>query len=156
MLRRLFSLAMLAGLAFLAMAACAADAQPTPTPFRRSSPPPPPRAPVPTASAASPTPATPEPPGIPVSVNLKDPGGSGGTYQFDPSELTFSVADRITFTFTAETEFHTFTVDDLGIDVPMDSGTTDTLTFIFDKPGTYDLICIPHESQGMVGTITVQ
>ena len=95
--------------------------------------------------------------GISVSVDLEDPG-DGGTYRFDPSEFTFKVGDTVTFTLSAETEFHTFTVtdDELCIDIPMESGTTDTFTFTFDKPGTFDLICIPHEGNGMVGTITVE
>lgn len=56
----------------------------------------------------------------------------------------------------AETEFHTFTVDDLGIDMELDSGETKTLTYTFDKAGVYKLICIPHEALGMVGEIVVQ
>ena len=75
---------------------------------------------------------------------------------FDPSEFTFSVGDTITLQLTAEGEFHTFTVDDLGIDVSVEPGQPAALTFTFDRAGTFDLICIPHEFQGMVGTITVR
>ena len=38
----------------------------------------------------------------------------------------------------------------------VEAGDTESLTFTFDEPGTYDLICIPHESLGMVGKIIVQ
>lgn len=62
----------------------------------------------------------------------------------------------MTFDLSAETDFHTFTIDDLGIDVEVDGGTTQTLTFTFDKTATFDLICIPHQALEMVGTITVQ
>ena len=89
-----------------------------------------------------------------VCVTLDDPGG-GGTYAFDPSDFVFRVGDTVTFDLSAETDFHTFTIDDLGIDVEVDGGTTQTLTFTFDKTGTFDLICIPHQAL-MVGTITVQ
>ena len=88
-------------------------------------------------------------------VSLEDPSGSGA-YKFGPSEFTFSVGDTITLELTSEGEFHTFTVDDLGIDVSVDAGQTETLTFAFDEAGTFDLICIPHEALGMVGTITVR
>jgi len=57
---------------------------------------------------------------------------------------------------TSETELHTFTVDDLNIDQSVDAGETVGFSFKFDKPGTYLLICIPHESQGMIGKITVE
>ena len=49
-----------------------------------------------------------------------------------------------------------FTVDDLGIDVEVEAGETSELVFTFDEPGTYDFICLPHESLGMVGQIIVQ
>jgi plastocyanin len=35
----------------------------------------------------------------------------------------------------------------------LDAG--DTFEFTFDEPGTYRYFCIPHEDQGMVGTIVV-
>ena len=75
---------------------------------------------------------------------------------FDPSQFTFDVGDRVTFTLWGETEFHTFTVGDLDIDVDVDEGTTETFSFTFDQPGTFQLICIPHEALGMTGTITVK
>ena len=72
-----------------------------------------------------------------------------------PSEMTFSVGETVTFTMTSETEFHTFEVDDLDIYWEVDAGDTQTRTFTFDSPGTYELICTPHNAQGMIGTITV-
>ena len=93
--------------------------------------------------------------GTPHSVALQDVGGSG-EYVYAPNEFAFSVGEKVTFTFTAETEFHTFTVDDLEIDVSVDAESSEKFTFTFDKPGTYNIICIPHETQGMLGTITVQ
>ena len=85
----------------------------------------------------------------------QDLGGSG-VYAFSPKDLAFSVGDCVQFTITAETELHTFTVDDLGIDRSLDVGETITFTFTFDQPGVFKLVCIPHEANGMVGTITVQ
>ena len=70
--------------------------------------------------------------------------------------MTFKVGDSINFVIESETEFHTFTVEDLGIDASADSGESVEFNFKFDRAGTFQLICIPHESQGMVGTITVQ
>jgi plastocyanin len=82
--------------------------------------------------------------------------GGSGKYRFNPDELTFSVGDELTLVLTSETEFHTFTVKDLDIDVAVDAGKSESLTFKFDTPGTYELICIPHQSLGMRGAITVE
>ena len=53
--------------------------------------------------------------GTPITVVNEDVGGSGA-YAFNPAEINVSVGDTVTFTLTAETEFHTFTVEDLDID----------------------------------------
>ena len=104
------------------------------------------------------TPAAAPEPSIPddsVKIINRDQSGSG-EYRFDPSELTFKVGQEVTFALVAQTEFHTFTVDGLGIDVSIDAGTTELFTFAFAKAGTYNLICIPHESLGMTGQIVVE
>lgn len=88
-----------------------------------------------------------------VDVAMND---AGGNYIFEPGDLTFSTGETVQFNLSSETEFHSFVVDDLGIEVEVEGGETDTLTFTFDKPGVYTLICVPHETLGMVGTITVQ
>ena len=112
--------------------------------------------PTPTVAAAAPAAAQPAPSsgGRVVRIDNQDKGGSG-VYQFVPSELNFQVGDTVTFEITAETEFHTFTVDDLGIDVSLEAGETVTHTYTFDKAGVFKLLCIPHETFGMTGTITV-
>ena len=89
-----------------------------------------------------------------VKVVNEDPGGSG-KYQFSTSELTFSVGDTVTFQVSAETEFHTFEVDELDISHEMEAGQTIEFEVTFDKAGTYKLYCVPHEALGMTGTITV-
>lgn len=161
MIRRLIPLAVLAALVSLALVACGQPVPapaPEPTPVNPS-PPPPPAAPVPPTPTPAPEqpgqPGQPAGEGTPVDVNLEDPGGSGA-YVFDPAEFTFNSGETVTFTLTAETEFHTFSVDDLGIDAQVDANDTQTLTYTFDQAGAYELYCLPHETLGMVGTITVQ
>ena len=90
-----------------------------------------------------------------VEIVSEDPGGSG-EYRFNPSELDFRVGETVTFSMTAESDFHTFTVDDLGVDESAAGGETATFTFTFDQVGIFELICIPHQVFGMVGTISVQ
>ena len=90
-----------------------------------------------------------------VDVNMEDPGKSG-EYVYDPAELTFERGEQVTFVMTSEGEFHTFTVPELEIDVHVDAWKSKALTYTFDKPGTYELVCTPHETLGMIGVITVR
>ena len=119
----------------------------------RPSPPPPPAA---SAPAAPLPPAVTGPAPIPeVTVNLNDAGGRG-PFAFDPADLSFSAGEVVSFSFVGEAVFHTFTVEELGIDVDVGGGETVSFDFTFDEQGTYTLICIPHQALGMVGTITVR
>ena len=127
---------------------------PTPDSGRRS-PSPPPAAPqaTPTPQADSGSNGSDTGGGTPITVVNEDVGGSGA-YAFNPSSLSFSVGETITFTLTAETEFHTFTVEDLEIDQSLEAGETSKFTFTFDEAGSFSLICLAHPD--MKGTITVQ
>ncbi len=112
------------------------------------------------AQEATPTPA-PQPtadPSLPagaIPVVNRDMGGSG-EYRFAPSRLEFEAGEEVTLALISETEFHTFTVDELDISVEMNAGETVIFTFTFDEPGEYELICIPHQALGMVGEIVVR
>ena len=140
----------LIGLALAVIAACGGSGSDGPAPTAE-----------PTRAAATPTAeataaATPSAStdGNVVKVVNQDPGGSG-EYKFVPSELEFSVGDTVTFQVSAETEFHTFEVDELGISQEMEAGQTIEFKVTFDKAGTFELYCVPHEALGMTGTITV-
>ena len=37
----------------------------------------------------------------------------------------------------------------------IEGGSGGTFSFTFEEPGTYDYFCIPHESMGMIGSVTV-
>ena len=145
MIKRLIAPLALAMITLLAVAACGGSEN-------GDSPPPP--APPPAAPTAAPG-ADIDIKGTRVDVNLEDPGGSGA-YKFDPAKFSFSAGQEVTFVLTSESEFHTFTVEELDTDVSVDARETVGLTYTFDKAGTYKLICIPHEALGMVGEIVVQ
>ena len=85
-------------------------------------------------------------------INM-DPGGSG-KYEFDPAEMNFKVGQKVDFALKAESEFHTFTVTELKIDVALDAGKTVPFTFTFNTAGTFKLKCLSHPQ--MTGEITVQ
>ncbi len=155
MSKRFLALMTMVALVSIALVACGGGAEPAPAAPQRPSPPVVPPANPPAVAPSNTTSGGTSGGGTPVTVSLQDPGGSG-SYKFDSSEFTFSAGETVSFTFNSEAEFHTFTVDDLGIDVSVDAGSSETLTFTFDKPGKYELICVPHVALGMVGTITVQ
>ena len=90
-----------------------------------------------------------------VRVENRDIGGSG-EYKFVPADFNFELGESVTFEMSAETEFHTFTVDDLDIDEEMDAGETITFSYTFDRAGTFEIICIPHQAFGMKGVIVVK
>ena len=165
MLKGLILIAMVAIIATLAAVACGGgdDGEAT-------APPPPAAAGTPPPAAAAPPPQAPPPPATPsadcpagatqVTVINHDLGGPKGAYGFEPKELTFKLGETVCFTNIAETELHSFTVDELGIDIDINGsgnpGATGTVTHTFDKAGTFRLVCIYHEGNGMVGTLTVQ
>ena len=153
MSKRILALMTIVALVSIALVACG-GAEPAPAAPQRPSPPVVPPANTAVPAAPSSTGGT-SGGGTQVTVSLQDPGGSG-SYSFDANEFTFSAGETVSFTFNAESEFHTFTVDGLDIDVAVDGGSSETLTFTFDKPGEYKLFCVPHEFLGMVGTITVR
>lgn len=161
MKRSLLGLAILSVIVALAAMACGGTTTasalnaPYPTAPPRLSPSPPPPAP----TVAVPTPDTSSGQiaggGTPFTVNMEDVLGSG-EYKFDPTDMTFSVGETVTFTLTSESEYHTFEVEELDIFVEVEAGDLQTFTFTFDEAGAYELICVPHLTQGMIGTITVQ
>ena len=88
-----------------------------------------------------------------VEVQMLD---AGENYVYEPADLTFKVGERITFKITSETEFHTFTIDELDLYETADAGESYEFTITFETAGTYRLYCVPHETLGMIGEVTVQ
>ena len=158
MLRKLTPLFALIVFAAFAATACGGDAEPAPADDRPSPSPPPaanaPAATLPTAPTPGTGPTPSDGPVIEMTVGLNDSGGPGPFF-FDPVDLSFNASDTVNFEFVGESQFHTFTVEELGIDVDVGGGETVNFEFTFDTPGTYTLICVPHQALGMVGTITV-
>jgi plastocyanin len=103
-------------------------------------------------------------------------GGAGPTYtvnltdanQFQPATLTVPKGATVTWKNTSQTT-HTVTDDPSKAsnkaDAALPSGAQvwdsgnlaagQSFSHTFDVPGTYKYFCVPHESLGMVATITV-
>ena len=76
-------------------------------------------------------------------------------YAFGTKEIRVKAGSN-SIKITGGKELHTFTVADLKIDQAVAAGASVTVTIPTDKKGTFKLICTPHESLGMVGTVVVE
>ena len=80
-------------------------------------------------------------------------------FSFSPSEMTFKVGETVNFTFippTTTINKHTFTVEALGINETAAYGKVATFTYTFDKPGRFRLTSRNFANEGMMGWITVE
>ena len=81
-----------------------------------------------------------------------------GDIFFDPEEITIPAETDVTFTLPNEgVAMHTFTIEELGIDVDLDPGATEEI--VVNAPaGEYEYVCtIPgHAAAGMIGTLIVE
>ena len=82
--------------------------------------------------------------------------GSGGNLVFEPSEVTISAGDTVTFT-NGDLPPHNMVVADhpelSHSDLAFVGGESFTVTF--DEPGDYEFQCEPHAGAGMKGVIHV-
>lgn len=115
----------------------------------------------------TPTPTTAPAPPTPTAVPQQSSSGDTGTgevinvthgenpYKFMPNSFDFELGETYILKFSPPGEFHTFTVKDLAIDMFINAGETTQLEITPSQVGTFKLICVPHETNGMVGEIRV-
>lgn len=107
-----------------------------------------------TPAAPAAPPASTAPSGDSITIDLTTT--STPDFTFAPATFELEAGKSYTFNIKVDSSFHTFTVKDLDIDQALNPNSNQTVTVKVDKPGTYELICIPHRALGMVGTITVK
>ncbi|TES45870.1 hypothetical protein E2L07_20105 [Halalkalibacterium halodurans] len=81
-----------------------------------------------------------------------------GEYQFTPGQIQVSQNEEITFTLTNNgSEEHDFEIKGLDYHLHALPGGSDSLSFTFTEPGTYQAVCtIPgHKEAGMIATVMV-
>ena len=107
------------------------------------------------APAAPAAPATTAPSGDSISIDLTTTSDlAASAFTFAPADFELEAGKSYTFNIKVDGQFHTFTVNDLGINANLLPNTTQTVSVKVDSPGTYELICVPHLALGMKGTIT--
>ncbi len=74
---------------------------------------------------------------------------------FNPSTITVAKGQTVKLTVTSTSGSHTFTIDELGINIAVGSGQTTTEEFTVEKAGTFSFYCAVggHRDAGMVGTL---
>ena len=76
---------------------------------------------------------------------------------FNPKDITLPNGRTTTLILKNKgKKEHTFTVENLRIDVEVQPGKEKTITVNPKEPGTYELICRYHFNQGMVGNVIVK
>ena len=94
-------------------------------------------------------------------------GGSGGSgtpisvemfsnpYKYSSSEFSLNLGETYSLTLVGDAEFHTFSVSELWGDIYVNPNKTVKQDITPSSAGTFKLYCIPHETTGMLGEITV-
>ena len=74
-------------------------------------------------------------------------------FEFSEQDITASGGRVAVFVENKDTTLHTFTIEELGVDLPIPAGEPARIAFDAE-PGTYEFICRPH-APGMSGTLEV-
>lgn len=62
-------------------------------------------------------------------------------FEFSPAEITVNPGDRVTIELTSVDVVHGLYLDGYGLQVEVDPGQTESLTFTADRPGTFRFRC---------------
>jgi plastocyanin len=103
------------------------------------------------AEAATPT------PGVNSEVNPEAVQVALQNFRFSPGELVASPGQTISLVLTADQFPHTFSIDDLGVNVVLGANTSQSvdITIPPDASGSLPFVCRFHEVSGMVGTLRI-
>jgi plastocyanin len=74
---------------------------------------------------------------------------------FDPANITVEPGTTVTWVQSGSNPHTTTSYDGLWDSGMIEGGSGGTFSFTFEEPGTFDYFCIPHESLGMIGSVTV-
>jgi len=74
---------------------------------------------------------------------------------FDQANITVEPGTTVTWVQSGNNPHTTTSYDGLWDSGMIEGGSGGTFSYTFEEPGRYDYFCIPHESLGMVGSVTV-
>ncbi|MFZ8824372.1 MAG: cupredoxin domain-containing protein [Desulfurococcales archaeon] len=77
-------------------------------------------------------------------------------YYFQPKSISIPLGEAVRLVLKNEgRSTHTFTIDELGINVRLAPGETKIIEITPNKVGSYTFYCIPHRALRMVGNLTI-
>src|ERR671911_2626544 len=74
---------------------------------------------------------------------------------FNQANITVEPGTTVTWVQSGNNPHTTTSYDGLWDSGMIEGGSGGTFSFTFEEPGTYDYFCIPHETLGMIGSVTV-
>ena len=83
----------------------------------------------------------------------------GGEFRFNPTSITVNKGDRVKIVFeNVGSIIHDLGIDGYGRTQIISAGSTDTIEFVADKAGTFDMWCsvAGHRDAGMEGSFVVE
>ena len=83
-----------------------------------------------------------------ITVNMED-------NSFEQADITVPTGTTVTWVQTGNNPHTTTSYDGLWDSGMLAGGSGESFSYTFDEPGSYTYFCIPHENQGMVGSVTV-
>ncbi len=81
--------------------------------------------------------------------------GAGNGYQFDPPSIRVSAGTTVVWEWTGRGGQHNVVAEDGTFESELAVEEGHTFEHAFDEPGTYEYVCVPHQQQGMRGTVEV-
>lgn len=93
-----------------------------------------------------------------VSIPAQTVSVKAFSFGFSPSTIRLTQGQRLTLELTSLDVAHTFTVDELGINISVEGGETKSIEYTPDQTGEFEFYCsIPgHREAGMVGTLIIE
>lgn len=92
-------------------------------------------------------------------TSVKEFSISAAPFSFSPSTMTVNKGDTVKITVKNTKGTHDFKIDEFNASTRLlNTGETQTITFVADKTGTFDYYCSvgSHRAMGMVGKLTVR
>jgi plastocyanin len=84
---------------------------------------------------------------------------TGTNFDFNPEQIQVRRGDRVRLTFTSESGFHDWVVDEIpdAKTNRLNSGQSQTIEFVADRVGTFEYYCSVgnHRQMGMVGSLVI-
>ncbi len=81
--------------------------------------------------------------------------GSDGGFGFDPANVVVDVGTTLRWEWNGDGGAHNVVEVNDAFESELVDEAGFTFEYTFDEPGTFEYVCTPHQTQGMVGVVEV-